>query len=276
MENKVKWIKLDIDMFSNPKIKKIRRLPDGNNVLLLWIMLLTMAGKCNAGGMIHITENVLYTPEDLADELDLPLDTVRMGLQSLEKLKMIILEDGIEIKNWSYYQNVDGLEKIREQTRKRVNEHRERKKLECNVTSNVTVTDSSYSISNSNISYSYSNNSNLSNLDKLLEEYKDREYILNNQRLYNSIHDWLEYKDEKKQKSKHHYGKRGLTSLLNEFVKRATDFGIDSVEEVVNRTMSNNYDGLGWYWLDNKKDSKPQQQVQQDRQNDLLKQLAEA
>ena len=29
-----------------------------------------MAGKCNAGGTIFITENIPYTEEDLADELD--------------------------------------------------------------------------------------------------------------------------------------------------------------------------------------------------------------
>ena len=51
----VQWIKLYIDMFDKRKIKKVRRLPAGNDLLLIWIMLLAMAGKCNAGGHIFIT-----------------------------------------------------------------------------------------------------------------------------------------------------------------------------------------------------------------------------
>ena len=156
MANEVKWIKLDVDIFDNVKIKKIRRLPEGNNVLLIWVMLLTMAGKCNAGGMIHITNTVLYTVEDLADELDFSVDTVKLALSSLEKLGMIILDDekGIEIKNWSEYQNADGLEKIREQNRIRKQNQREREKFlleekEKLRVRHVTVTQSSISISNS-------------------------------------------------------------------------------------------------------------------------------
>lgn len=154
MANEVKWIKLDVDMFDNAKIKKIRRLPDGNNILLIWIMLLTMAGKCNAGGMIHITDNVLYTAEDLADELDFSVDTVHLALSSLEKLGMIILENGIAIKNWKFYQAVDGMDKIREQNRIRKQNQREREKLliednQMSRDNHVTVTQSSISISSS-------------------------------------------------------------------------------------------------------------------------------
>ena len=59
---------------------------------------------------------------------------------------MIEEENGVFlIKNWAKYQNVDGMQKVREQTRKRVSAYRERHKsdadvTECNVTGNVTVT----------------------------------------------------------------------------------------------------------------------------------------
>ena len=51
-----------------------------------------------------------------------------------------IVDNLLEVSNWEKYQNVEGLERIREQTRKRVAKHRELKKLECNVTCNATVT----------------------------------------------------------------------------------------------------------------------------------------
>ena len=61
----VQWIKFYIDMFDKRKINKIRRLPDGDRILLFWVMLLAMAGKCNAGGMIFITEKMPFTHEVL-------------------------------------------------------------------------------------------------------------------------------------------------------------------------------------------------------------------
>lgn len=127
----VKWIKITTDMFDNRKIKHLRRLPDGNNIVLIWVMLLTMAGRCNAGGMIFLTENIAYTPKMLADELDFEENTVILALKALEQLNMIVMDgDFFQVAGWEEYQNVDGLEKIREQTKKRVAAHRERKKQE--------------------------------------------------------------------------------------------------------------------------------------------------
>lgn len=139
----VKWVKLTTDMFDNRKIKHLRRLPEGNNIVLIWVMLLTMAGRCNAGGMIFLTENIPYTPKMLADELDFEEGTVSLALKALEQLDMIVTDENFfSIKGWEEYQNIDGLDKIREQTRQRVAKHREKKLLsQCNVTSNATVTD---------------------------------------------------------------------------------------------------------------------------------------
>lgn len=138
----VKWVKLTTDMFDNRKIKHLRKLPDGNNIVLIWVMLLTMAGRCNANGMIFLTENIPYTPKMLADELDFEESTVTLALQALEKFDMIVTDgEFFTISGWEEYQNIEGMEKIREQTRNRVARCREKKRLaECSVTSTVTVT----------------------------------------------------------------------------------------------------------------------------------------
>lgn len=132
----VKWIKLTTDMFDNRKIKHLRKLPAGNDIVLIWVMLLTMAGRCNSGGMIYLTENIPYTPKMLADELGFEENVVIMALKALEELSMITMDSAyLTIPGWEEYQSVDGLERIREQTRKRVQKHREKQKqLECNVT----------------------------------------------------------------------------------------------------------------------------------------------
>lgn len=125
----VKWIKITTDMFDNRKIKHLRKLPEGNNIVLLWVMLLTMAGRCNAGGMIFLTENIPYTPKMLADELDFEENTVRMGLECLAQFNMICTDNGFfSIAGWDEYQNIDGMERIRAQNRERKRMQRERQK----------------------------------------------------------------------------------------------------------------------------------------------------
>lgn len=117
----VQWIKIYIDMFDKRKIKKLRRLPAGNELLLIWIMLLATAGKCNAGGMIFITESVPFTEDDLADELDFDVNTIRLALKAFEELDMITLSDDgyINVIGWEEYQNIDKLAELREKDRDR-------------------------------------------------------------------------------------------------------------------------------------------------------------
>ena len=138
----VKWIKLTTNMFDNKKIRYIRTLPEGNEIVLIWVMLLTLAGRCNANGMVFLTENIPYTTKMLADELNFKESTVILALGVLQQLGMVeYFNENLLISNWEEYQNTDGLEKIREQTRKRVALHREKQKqLSSNATCNVTVT----------------------------------------------------------------------------------------------------------------------------------------
>lgn len=158
----VKWIKLTTDMFDNRKIKHLRRLPDGNNIVLIWVMLLTMAGRCNSNGMIFLTENIPYTPKMLADELDFEENTVLLALNALEQLNMIVTNNGFfTIAGWQEYQNIDGMEKIREQNRLRQARYKEKQKLiQDNVTDNVIVTQG-----------------NATDIDKEIDKDKDKDNI---------------------------------------------------------------------------------------------------
>ena len=114
----VKWIKLTTDMFDNRKIKHLRKLPEGNSIVLIWVMLLTMAGRCNASGMIFLTENIPYTPKMLADELGFEENTVKLALEALERFRMIVTDSGFfAIAGWEEYQNIEGMDRIRESKR---------------------------------------------------------------------------------------------------------------------------------------------------------------
>lgn len=126
----VKWIKITTDMFDNRKIRHLRKLPEGNSIVLIWVMLLAMAGKCNDHGKIYLTENIPYTPKMLADELDFEENTVQLALQALEQLDMIVLDDGyFSITGWEEHQNIEEMDRIREQNRIRKQRQREKERL---------------------------------------------------------------------------------------------------------------------------------------------------
>lgn len=141
----VKWIKITVNMFDDEKIKIIEKMPEGRSILLLWIKLLTLAGKCNATGYIFLSESIPYSDDMLSTVFRMDVNIVRMGLQTFERFNMIELSDNnvIKILNWDKHQNIEGLDKIRQQTRNRVSNYRKNQKLlnEGNATCNVTVTE---------------------------------------------------------------------------------------------------------------------------------------
>jgi predicted phage replisome organizer len=125
----LKWIKLNLDMFDNRKIKQIRKLPGGNDMVLFWVMLLTLAGRSNSQGYILFTENIPYTSEMLATECDIELNTVKMALEIFSKFGMITMkEEVITISGWSEHQNIEGMERAKMLTNERVKKHRAKKK----------------------------------------------------------------------------------------------------------------------------------------------------
>jgi len=125
----VEWIKITTDMFDNKKIRIIESMPDSDAILIIWIKLLTLAGKINASGFIFIREDIPYSTETLATVIGRPLNTVRLALGVFEKYGMIHMNGShFVVSNWEKYQNVEGLARIREQTRKRVANYRGRQK----------------------------------------------------------------------------------------------------------------------------------------------------
>ena len=141
--SEIKWIKITTDIFDDEKICLIDALPDRDAIIVIWIKLITLAGKFNRKGVLAISKNIIYTDETLAQTFHRPLNTVRMALEVFEKFGMVEKIDGvIVLPNWEKHQNIDGMEKIKEQNRNRAARHRQKQKLlaqnnESNVTDNV-------------------------------------------------------------------------------------------------------------------------------------------
>lgn len=152
----VQWIKITTDMFDNRKIRHLRKLPDGDRIVLIWVMLLTMAGRSNAGGFLYLTDRIPYTTSMIANELDFEESTVQLALEAMERLDMLTAtEDGICISGWEEHQNKEKLDRIREQNRLRKRKEREVKAISGNNSAterdkNVTERDKNVTVTQQN------------------------------------------------------------------------------------------------------------------------------
>ena len=133
----VTWIKLSVDMMDNKKIKIIENMPNGDSMILIWIWLLSIAGETNDEGYIYLTEGVPYTAEMLASQFRKSVELTKQALEVFEQFSMIeYVDDCLRIKNWEKYQNIDGLDKVRDQNKERARNWRKRQKeKECNESS---------------------------------------------------------------------------------------------------------------------------------------------
>ena len=148
----VRWIKITTDIFDDEKIQLIESMPEGDTLIVIWFKLLVLAGKQNYSGVLALGDKVFYTEEMLTTVFRRKATTIKLALKTFEQFSMIAFVDGaVTIPNWEKHQNIDGLEKIRQQTRERVTRFRQKQKavvngkeqlkLECNVTEALLVTD---------------------------------------------------------------------------------------------------------------------------------------
>lgn len=135
----VKWIKITTDIFDDEKIRLIDALPDADAIIVIWFKLLAQAGKSNQNGALFLNNKIAYTDEMLATIFNRKITVVRLALETFEELNMIERGNYIQVVNWEKHQNIEGLEKIREQNRLRQQAFRERQKQK-EIEHNVSVT----------------------------------------------------------------------------------------------------------------------------------------
>lgn len=126
----VKWIKMATNIWDNRKIVQIESLPDGDTIIVIWLKLLCLAGTTNDSGMVYFTKEIPYTEQMLSTLFNRPLSTIQFALKVFQEFEMIsIIDDFLQISNWKKYQNIEGMDKIREQNRIRKQNQRERQKI---------------------------------------------------------------------------------------------------------------------------------------------------
>ena len=114
----VKWIKLSTEIFLNPKMVQLRSQKGGERLCLIWIMLLVLAGRCNRGGRLMLTDEIPYDFKMLSRELGFSQKTLEFAFEEFVRLNMTNCREGVWcVRNWEKYQSVERLEELREYNR---------------------------------------------------------------------------------------------------------------------------------------------------------------
>lgn len=239
----VKWIKIATNIFDDEKLLLIENLPEADAIIVIWFKLLCMAGKQNNNGVFMLNDKLAYTEEMLATIFRKPLNIVRLALATFEQYGMVeVIDSVITIPNWEKHQNIDGLEKIKEQNRKRVAAYREKQKLllghnvenECNVTSNVTnhysnaIEEDKEEDKNKNIK---KKNTKENDFDSILSK-------ITNDNLKQTLYDFIEMRKAIKKP----LTKRGLELLIKKLNDLATNDN-DKIK-ILNESILNNWQGI--------------------------------
>jgi len=87
------YVKLPIHFFENDRLKAIRTQKDGDTVILLYTMLITVAVKSNADGRLMLCDGIPYDEKILSGTLQLPLPVVKSGLEILVKFGLLSFEN---------------------------------------------------------------------------------------------------------------------------------------------------------------------------------------
>ena len=127
MAEGMKWIKLATNIFDQGKIKLIMKMPAGDTIIAIWLQILTHCGKECQDGILRISDEVPYTADMLAMIFGRETATMKLALETFQRLKMIDVIDGTYcLPNWGKYQTPDKYELTRAKDRKRLQEWRKK------------------------------------------------------------------------------------------------------------------------------------------------------
>lgn len=257
----IKWIKLNVDMFDDEKIKIIQAMPDGDAILVIWIKLITLAGKTNDGGYIYISDNIPYTDEMLSIIMNKPIMTIKLAMETFTNLQMIESDTkGIYLVNFEKHQSLEKMELIKEQNRIRQQKARDRKLLmaQSDTERHANVTQTSRNVTRDvtqNVTQCHA-----TDIEEEKEEEKEKEgekkrtkkelqfdifekivsgYKIT-EKIKSKMYEWLEYKAEINDQ----YKEQGMKALLRKVETEAKKHGDDAICEIIDESMSNGYKGI--------------------------------
>ena len=113
-----------VGMFDGMSFKKIKRAKIGgesfrDKLTAVWFELMDFAGKCNHNGAFVSPSEIPFTDlSDIAIMIDRDEEELKLCMAFFIKEGMVTITDNIySLSNWAEYQNIEGMEKIRESKR---------------------------------------------------------------------------------------------------------------------------------------------------------------
>lgn len=185
----LKWIKLYTEMPDHEKMKFIDAMKERDSIHYVWIRLIIQAGKINLGGKILLNQNTPYTIAMLCILLNRPIEEITFALKTLANFNMIEIDERgiITITNWSKYQNIEGMEKVREQTRKRVERYRSKNNIEESEEENFYSNNCNVTVTEQNKREKEKEKEKEKKIKNQIEEKTDQENDPVNQVVYNTF-----------------------------------------------------------------------------------------
>lgn len=111
----MRHIKLPVHFFEDDRLKAIRSQKDGDSVILLYTMLITVTVKSDAGGRIMLCKGIPYDDKTLSSILGLSLPIVKNGLELLTKFGLLTVEDSIfSLVNYDEYADIKAVKERRQ------------------------------------------------------------------------------------------------------------------------------------------------------------------
>jgi len=111
----MRHIKLPVHFFEDDRLKAIRSQKDGDSVILLYTMLITVAVKSDAGGRLMLCEGIPYDEKIFSGILGLPLPIVKNGLELLTKFGLLTVTDStFSLVNYDEYADIKGIKERRQ------------------------------------------------------------------------------------------------------------------------------------------------------------------
>lgn len=126
----VEWIKVTTNLFSDEKIRLLLGERWGEHTVLGWVRLLCLAGQVNRRGCFALGDGKPMSIRQMAVAMGQDEADTEKVVSRLADYEMLTLQsDGCwKVTNWERYQYQEGMERIREMGRKRMQLYRERQK----------------------------------------------------------------------------------------------------------------------------------------------------
>ena len=232
----VKWIKIT-DIFDDEKFNLIRTDKYFNEIQMVWIKLLCLVVKRNEYGYLMVTDEIPYTDGMLSDRFGIDVSIIEYALNVFQELGMIEIVDDVHmVSNW----------KNSEQHR---NDNKERQER-CIENQKKQITPAAKKSPAKEIQHkTFATRSNVQNLKYVIENkiHTKSEIVIGNQELYDSMIEWMSYKDNKKPMIQNHYdSEQSIKSFITKVLNNTDEYGTSVVVAAINDSIANNYQGIVW------------------------------